>query len=253
MLSPQSERIDEQRDGKQREEKSVIMGNTTESTFEEQDDETGTRAIERAVEVVRTWFGKEELVIHEATYTREEKQRDARLHWVGGGRRRRRNVPYMQHLPQERRQRHARLHWLGGGRRQRRNVPCIMQQVPQERRNSAMQECTGWEGTGGGGGTCHTSCSIFHNRGETAPCEIALVGRGQEAEEERVIHHAESSTREKKQRHARIHWRGGGRRHRRVASPSLSHQSSWRNRTEQNYESIAKFENDRLMLEASRI
>jgi hypothetical protein len=54
MLSPQSERIDEQRDGKQREEKSVIMGNTTESTFEEQDDETGTRAIERAVEVVRT-------------------------------------------------------------------------------------------------------------------------------------------------------------------------------------------------------
>ena len=51
---------------------------------------------------------------------------------------------------------------------------------------------------------------IFHNRGETAPCEIALVGRGQEAEEERVIHHAESSTREKKQRHARIHWRRGG-------------------------------------------
>ena len=54
MLSPQSERIDEQSDGKQREGKSVIMGNTTESTFEEQDDETGTRAIERAVEVVRT-------------------------------------------------------------------------------------------------------------------------------------------------------------------------------------------------------
>jgi hypothetical protein len=80
MLSPQSERSDEQSDGKQREGKSVIMGNTTESTFEEQDDETGTRAIERAVEVVITCFGKEELVIHEATYTREEKQRDARLH-----------------------------------------------------------------------------------------------------------------------------------------------------------------------------
>jgi hypothetical protein len=87
---------------------------------------------------------------------------------------------------------------LGGGRRQRRNVPYIMHQLPQERRNSVMQECTGWEGIGGGGGTCHTSCSIFHNRGETEPCEIALVGRGQEAEEERVIHHAASCTREKK-------------------------------------------------------
>ena len=54
MVSPHLERIDEQSDGKQREGKSVIMGNTTESTFEEQDDETGTRAIERAVEVVRT-------------------------------------------------------------------------------------------------------------------------------------------------------------------------------------------------------
>ena len=54
MLSPQSKRIDEQSNGKQREGKSVIMGNTTKSTFEEQDDETGMRAIERAVEVIRT-------------------------------------------------------------------------------------------------------------------------------------------------------------------------------------------------------
>jgi len=59
--------------------------------------------------------------------------------------------------------------------------------LPQERRNSAMQDCTGWEGAGGRGGTCHTSCSIFHKRGETAPCEITLVGRGQEAEEGRFF------------------------------------------------------------------
>ena len=78
---------------------------------------------------------EEERAIHAASSTREEKQR------------------------------HARLHWLGGGR----------------------------------GGTCHTSCSIFHKRGETAPCEITLVGRGQEAEEGRAIHHAASSTREEKQ------------------------------------------------------
>ena len=175
MLSPHTERIDEQSDGRQREGKTVIMGNATESTFEEQDDETGTRAIERAVEVVRTWFGKEERVIHEATYTREERQC------------------------------HARLHWVGGGRRERRNVPYIMHHLPQERRNSAMRDSTGWEGTGDGGGTCHTSCSIFHKRGETAPCEIALVGRGQEMEEERAIHHAASSTPEEKQRHARLH------------------------------------------------
>ena len=54
MLSPHTKRIDEQSDRRQREGKTVIMGNATESTFEEQDDETGTRAIERAVEVVRT-------------------------------------------------------------------------------------------------------------------------------------------------------------------------------------------------------
>jgi len=46
---------------------------------------------------------------------------------------------------------------------------------------------------GDGGGTCHTS-SIFHKRGKTSPCKIALVGRGQEAEEELAIHAA--STRE---------------------------------------------------------
>jgi hypothetical protein len=66
---------------------------------------------------------EEERAIHAASSTREEKQRDARLHWLGGGR----------------------------------------------------------------GGTCHTSCSIFHKRGETAPCEITLVGRGQEAEEGRFF------------------------------------------------------------------
>ena len=69
-----------------------------------------------------------------------------------------------------------------------------MQHLPQERKNVAMQDCTGWEGAGGGGGTCHT-CIIFHKRGKASPCKIALVGRGQEAEEERAIHVA-SSTRE---------------------------------------------------------
>ena len=86
-----------------------------------------------------------------------------------------------------------------------------MKQLTQERRDSAMQDCTEWEGAGGRGGTYHTSCIIFHKRGETAPCEIALVGRGQEMEEERAIHHAASSTPEEKQHHARLHL-GGGRR-----------------------------------------
>jgi len=67
-------------------------------------------------------------------------------------------------------------------------------------------------------GHCIRTCSIFHKRGKTAaPCKIALVGRGQEAEEECAIH-ASSYTRDEKQRHARLHWWGGGRRQRRVAS-----------------------------------
>ena len=56
----------------------------------------------------------------------------------------------------EENQRHARLHWLRGGRRQRRDVPYTMQHLPQD-------------------------------RGETATCEMALVGRGQETEEGRFF------------------------------------------------------------------
>ena len=53
MLSPHTERIDEQSDGRQREGKTVITGNATESEYMIRRtglDETGTRAIERAVE-----------------------------------------------------------------------------------------------------------------------------------------------------------------------------------------------------------
>ena len=48
-----------------------------------------------------------------------------------------------------------------------------------------MRDCTSWEGAGGGGGTCHTSCSVFYKREETAPCKNTLVERGHEAEEGR--------------------------------------------------------------------
>ena len=54
MVPPHLERIDEQSDGNQREEvHRAVRGNTTESTIdkEEQDDEAGTRALRRAVEV----------------------------------------------------------------------------------------------------------------------------------------------------------------------------------------------------------
>ena len=82
---------------------------------------------------------------------------------------------------------------------------CHTCSIFHKRGDSAMQDCTGWEGAGGRGGMFHTSCIIFHKRGETASCKNALVGRGQEAEEERAIHHAGSSTTEEKQRHARLH------------------------------------------------
>ena len=60
-------------------------------------------------------------------------------------------------------------------------MPYMQHLLPQERENSAMRVYNGWEGAGG---TCHT-CSIFQKRGETVPCEITLVGRGQEEEEGR--------------------------------------------------------------------
>jgi hypothetical protein len=52
-----------------------------------------------------------------------------------------------------------------------------------------MRDCTSWEGAGDGGGTCHTSCRIFHKREETAPCENTLAAGGAGDRGESLLHH----------------------------------------------------------------
>ena len=61
-----------------------------------------------------------------------------------------------------------------------------MKQLTQERRDRAMQDCTEWE-------EAEEECAIHHASSSTTeekqwlPCENALVGRGQEAEEGRFF------------------------------------------------------------------